>query len=61
MKKKRKPIRPAKLGDAKEILRLIRFWAEKGKLLPRSLNDIYERIRDFFIYESADGKIMGAV
>ncbi|MBI3580581.1 MAG: N-acetyltransferase [Nitrospinae bacterium] len=61
MKKKRRPIRPAKLSDAKEILRLIRFWAEKGKLLPRSLNDVYERIRDFFIYESADGKIMGAV
>ena len=61
MKKKKKPIRPAKLSDAKEILRLIRFWSERGKLLPRSLNDIYERIRDFFIYESADGNIMGAV
>jgi amino-acid N-acetyltransferase len=61
MRKKRNPIRQAKLSDAKEILRLVRAWAEKGKLLPRSLNDIYERIRDFFIYESADGKIMGVV
>ncbi|MBI5179370.1 MAG: N-acetyltransferase [Nitrospinae bacterium] len=54
-------IRPAKLSDAKDILRLIRLWAEKGKLLPRSLNDIYERIRDFFVYESEDGKLIGAV
>jgi amino-acid N-acetyltransferase len=61
MGKKRNPIRPARLSDANDILHLIRFWAEKGKLLPRSLNDIYEHIRDFFIYESADGKIMGIV
>lgn len=49
------------MSDAKEILRLIRYWAEKGKLLPRGLNDIYERLRDFVVYESASGKILGIV
>jgi amino-acid N-acetyltransferase len=53
-------IRTAKLSDAKGILRLIRMNAERGKLLPRSLNDIYERIRDFFVYESKDGALIGA-
>ncbi len=53
-------IRSAKISDAKEILRLVRFWADKWRLLPRSLNDIYERIRDFFIVER-EGRIIGAV
>ena len=53
-------IRSAKIPDAKEILRLIRFWAEKERLLPRSLNDVYERIRDFSVIER-DGRIVGAV
>ncbi|GMT42649.1 MAG: acetyltransferase [bacterium] len=53
-------IREAKVSDAEEILRLIRVWAEKGKLLHRSLNDIYESIRNFYIYEN-DGRMVGVL
>jgi len=51
-------IRKAKLGDAKQIHTLINFYAKKGELLPRSLNEIYEDLRDFFLYEK-EGNIVG--
>src|SRR3989338_4847573 len=43
-------IRKANLADAGEIQQLINAWAKKGKLLERSLNYIYENIRDFWVY-----------
>lgn len=36
-------------GDAKAIHKLINTYAEKNKMLPRSLNEIYENIRDYLI------------
>jgi len=43
-------IRKANLDDVKNIQRLINFYAKRGQMLPRSLNELYENIRDFFIY-----------
>lgn len=51
-------IRKAKLADCKEINSLISLWAKKGRVLERSLNSIYENIRDFWIYVEND-KIVG--
>lgn len=51
-------IRKAKVQDAKRIRKLINFYAEKNEMLPRSLNEIYDHIRDFFVYEEK-GKIYG--
>ncbi len=51
-------IRKATLEDIKSIQDLINFYAEKDKMLPRSLNELYENIRDFFVYEDS-GKILG--
>ena len=51
-------IRKAKLTDSKQILSLINSWAKKGKVLERSLNDIYENIRDFWVYTEKN-KIIG--
>ena len=53
-------IRKAKVSDAKEIYELLNYYAKKGVLLHRSLNSIYENIRDFWVYEK-DGKIVGCV
>ncbi len=53
-------IRKVTVKDAMKIHKLINHFAEKGMMLPRSLNDIYNNIRDFFIYEQ-DGKIIGCV
>jgi len=51
-------IRKATVKDAKDIFNILQIYAVKGILLPRSLNSIYENIRDFFVYEE-DGKIIG--
>lgn len=51
-------IRKAKIEDIPEIHKLINEYAEKGFLLPRSLSDLYENIRDFYIL-FIDGKIVG--
>ncbi len=44
-------IRKARFSDIKEIQRLINRYAQDGALLPRSLSELYENIRDFFIYK----------
>ena len=43
-------IRKAKLNDAKEIQRLIKLYAPRGGVLPRSLSEIYDHLRDFFLF-----------
>jgi len=47
-----------KASEAKSIQKLINLYANNG-LLPLSLHEIYERIRDFFIYK-IESKIVGA-
>ncbi|MFQ3548123.1 MAG: N-acetyltransferase [Armatimonadota bacterium] len=51
-------IRKAKIDDVPAIHRLINSFADAGEMLPRSLNAIYEGIRDFFVAEE-DGKVVG--
>lgn len=53
-------ITKAVVRDVKDIHRILEYFAQKGDLLPRSLSDIYENLRDFFVYrERADGEILG--
>ena len=51
-------MRKATVRDAQAIHRLVSIYAEKGVLLPRSLSDIYERIRDFWLVEE-NGEVVG--
>ncbi|MCS7164464.1 MAG: N-acetyltransferase [Thermodesulfovibrio sp.] len=51
-------IRKATVSDVKSIHRLINEFAKKGEMLPRSLNELYENIRDFLIAEE-NGEIKG--
>ena len=51
-------LRKANISDAKKIKKLISFWAKKEKVLDKSLNYIYENIRDFWVYEDKR-KIIG--
>ncbi|MBI5741772.1 MAG: N-acetyltransferase [Nitrospirae bacterium] len=48
----------ATIKDAKTIHTLVNQFARKEEMLPRSLNEIYENIRDFFIC-TEDEKIIG--
>jgi amino-acid N-acetyltransferase len=43
-------IRKAKLNDVKEIQRMIKLYAPRGGILPRSLSELYDHLRDFFIF-----------
>jgi amino-acid N-acetyltransferase len=53
-------IRKARIPDAKAIHKLLITYAQQELMLSRSLPDIYERIRSFYVYE-VSGEILGAV
>jgi len=44
-------IRKARIGDVKQIQALINSFAKQDLMLPRSLNEIYEQLRDFWVAE----------
>ena len=43
-------IRKAKLKEVKEIQQLIKLYSTRGDILPRSLSELYDHLRDFFVY-----------
>jgi amino-acid N-acetyltransferase len=42
-------VEKAKMSDVNQIHRLVNYFAEKGEMLPRSLSELYENIRDHFV------------
>jgi len=46
--------RKAKIADVKMIHKLVNEFGKKGEMLPRSLNDLYENIRDIVVCEDKD-------
>jgi len=48
-------IRPAKMSDVREMQRLVNSYAEQDKMLARSLSEMYEHVRDFFVAEDDAG------
>ncbi|MCJ7663556.1 MAG: N-acetyltransferase [Desulfobacterales bacterium] len=52
-------IRQAKISDAEQIQRLINQFADEGRLLARSLSEIYDNLRDFYVYEGDDRRVKG--
>ncbi|MHB9038128.1 MAG: N-acetyltransferase [Armatimonadota bacterium] len=52
-------IRKATVSDVLELQRLINQFADRNEMLPRSLNAIYENIRDFVVMQSDEGRILG--
>lgn len=51
-------IRPAAIHDVPEIHDLLDVYAQQGNLLPRSMNELYRHLRDFFVAE-IDGRVAG--
>ena len=43
-------IRKARISDVKEIQQLIKFYSARGNILPRSLSDLYDHLRDIFVF-----------
>jgi len=52
-------IRRGTIADAESIQRLINQFAEEERLLPRSLSEIYDNLRDFSVFQGAGGQISG--
>jgi len=51
-------LRKAQIHDVKEIQKLLLHYANRGDMLSRSLSELYESLRDFYIVEEA-GRIVG--
>ena len=52
-------IRRATIADAEQIQHLINQFADAGRLLPLSLSEIYDNLRDFHVYEGRNQQIEG--
>jgi amino-acid N-acetyltransferase len=52
-------VRKAKVSDVKSMHALINASAKRHQMIPRSLNDLYENLRDFFVSEEKGGHIAG--
>jgi amino-acid N-acetyltransferase len=52
-------IRRAKIADAEQIQRLINQFADEGRLLGRSLSEIYDNLRDFYVSAVDDQQLKG--
>lgn len=53
-------IRKARMRDVKAIQKLVAEYAKKGDMLPRSLSEIYENLRDYFVFTEDGGDIVGS-
>lgn len=53
-------LRKAQINDVKDIQKLLTTYASKGDMLSRSLSELYEALRDFYVEVDEDGRILGA-
>ena len=51
-------LRKARVGDVRTIQGLIEASASQGEMLHRSLSEIYDQLRDFYVYEG-DRSLLG--
>jgi amino-acid N-acetyltransferase len=51
-------IRRGRVGDAPRLYEMINFYAARGDMLPRPLDYLYNRIREFHVVE-AGGEVVG--
>jgi amino-acid N-acetyltransferase len=51
-------LRKARTADVIAIQRIINAFADKGAMLHRSLSELYENVRDFYVVEES-GEIVG--
>jgi amino-acid N-acetyltransferase len=47
-------IRKATMRDVKPIQKLLETYAQQGLLLPRSLNELYGNLRDYYVFVPED-------
>jgi len=47
-------VEKAKIQEVPQIHRLINYFADRGEMLARSLSEIYENIRDYFVIKHGE-------
>jgi amino-acid N-acetyltransferase len=53
-------IRKARIGDIRKIHKILSAYTNEGTVLPRSLSELYDQLRDFFVsINPEDGSIAG--
>jgi amino-acid N-acetyltransferase len=52
-------VRKARIADVPMIRELISHYSAKGDMLPKALIEIYEELRDFFVYTDGDDQVLG--
>jgi len=51
----------AEIPDAQAIHDLINLYAQRGDMLPRTMGEVYENLRDFYVVRGDQGHFMGCV
>ena len=51
-------IRKARIADVKAIYKLIKYYADRRRMLARSYSELYEDVRDFMVYVSRN-RVLG--
>ncbi len=54
-------LRKAQIQDVKSIHKILARYADKAILLPRSLSELYDHLRDFYVIENSEvkGSLLG--
>jgi len=52
-------IRPARISDAEAIRALVNHYAERGRMLHRSLESVYDSLREFRVAQDDGGRVVG--
>jgi len=53
-------VRHARVSDAQVICSLVNYYAERGRMLHRSLESVYDCIREFLVAEE-NGDVLGCI
>jgi len=61
LKCERMNIRHARVPDASAICELVNHYAERGRMLHKSLENVYDALREFIVAENSDGEIVACV
>jgi amino-acid N-acetyltransferase len=48
----------ASIGDAKAVHELVNTFARRGDMLPRTMAEVYENLRDYFVVRDAAGEVV---
>ena len=53
-------IRKARVSDVKTLHKLLSKFSDRGEILPRSLSEIYDQLRDYYVFSHGNqGVIVG--